>query len=164
MLAVLEGRADIGIFADRTPALGLQLVNYREDRLCLVVPQGHELSHRRTVNFDEALGYDFVSLSKGTSLAKRLLAETNALGSMLKIRIQVRSFDAMCQMVAADMGIAVLPHKAVQAIVRSLNLRLIALKDEWARRQLLMGVRDANAVPRHVRMLFDFLRKEPAQS
>jgi DNA-binding transcriptional LysR family regulator len=124
-------------FADRTPALDLEVMNYREDRLVLVVPRGHALARRRSVHFEEAVEYDFVSLSKGTSLAKRLQAETEALGRRLKMRIQVRSFDAMCQMVAAGMGVAVLPGEAIQPHLRSMNLRQIVLDDAWASRRLL---------------------------
>jgi len=162
VLAVLDGRADLGIFADRTPALGLEQLNYREDRLGLVVPRNHALAARRSVRFEETLDYDFVSLSKGTSLAIRLQEETEALGRHLKLRIQVRSFDAMCQMVAADMGVAVLPSLAVHALVRSLNLRQIKLTDTWAQRQLLIGIRDRNTIPRHVRLLLEHLCKAPS--
>jgi hypothetical protein len=55
------------------------------------------------------------------------------------------------------MGIAVLPHAAVQPILRALKLRQVALDETWARRSLLMGVRDVDAVPRHVRLLIDHL-------
>jgi DNA-binding transcriptional LysR family regulator len=157
VVAVLDGRADIGIFADRTPSLGLQILNYCEDRLVLVVPRGHPLARRRSLKFEEAIGYDFVSLAKETSLAKRLHAETEALGRRLKLRIQVRSFDAMCQMVSAGMGVAVLPREAIQPHLRSMNLREIGIDDAWARRRLLIGLRDANAVSRHVRNLIDHL-------
>jgi DNA-binding transcriptional LysR family regulator len=158
VLAVLEGRADVGIFADRTPALGLHLMDYREDRLVLVVPAAHPLARKRALHFEEALDCDFVSLSQGTSLARRMQSETEALGQRLKVRIHVRSFDAMCQMVAAGLGVAVLPADAVQALLRALNLRQVALKDGWARRQLLIGVRDPEELPRHARALVDHLR------
>ena len=157
VLGVLEGRADIGIFADRTPALGLQLIPYREDRLVLVVPAGHALAPRPALWFEEAVEFDFVSLSQGTSLAQRLQAETDAMGQRLKLRIQVRSFDAMCQMVAAGLGVAVLPAEAVRDLVRSLNLHQIPLLDTWARRQLLIGVRDRETLPRHAHMLVEHL-------
>jgi DNA-binding transcriptional LysR family regulator len=85
--------------------------------------------------------------------------EAEALGRHLKLRIRVRSFDAMCQMVAAGMGVAVLPSLAVHALVRSLNLRQVALTDAWAERQLLIGLRDPDAVPRHLRLLVDHLCK-----
>lgn len=161
VLAVMDGRADFGIFADRTAAFGLHLMNYREDRLVLVVPRGHALARRRTARFEEVVDDDFVSLSKGTSLAQRLQAETQALGRRLKMRIQVRSFDAMCRMVAAGMGVAILPGEAIRPYVRSMNLHEVALDDAWATRRLLIGLRDANAVPRHVRMLIDHLCAAP---
>lgn len=157
VLAVLDGRADLGIFADRTPTLGLDIVNYREDRLVLVVPRGHPLARRRSVRFEEASDYDFVSLPGGTSLAGRLQAATEALGRRLKLRIQVRSFDAMCQMVAVGLGVGVLPREAIQPHLRSMNLREIELEDAWTHRKLVIGLRDANAVPRHVRTLIDHL-------
>ena len=68
--AIHDGRADFGIFADRTPTLGLQVMNYRQDRLVLVVPRGHALSRLRQVRFEEVIDYDIVSLSAGTSLAR----------------------------------------------------------------------------------------------
>src|SRR3546814_4372643 len=39
--AVLENRADIGVFADRTQADGLLTVPYRPDDLVLIAPQRH---------------------------------------------------------------------------------------------------------------------------
>jgi DNA-binding transcriptional LysR family regulator len=155
VLAVLDSRADLGIFADRTQALGLHQIDYRSDHLGLIVPRSHPLASQRAAHFHEVLEYDFVTLPEGTSLAERLQAETEALGRGLKIRIRVRSFDAMCQMVAAGMGIAVLPSDAVRVLAHSLNLRQVALKDAWAQRRLLIGLRDVNAIPRHVRTLID---------
>jgi DNA-binding transcriptional LysR family regulator len=157
VLATYDGRADFGILADRTPAPGLHLMNYRRDQLVVVVPRGHALSRRRHVRFEEVIGCDLVSLPARTSLAKRLQAEADALGRSLKLRIQVRSFDAMCKMVAAGLGLAVLPRDAVQSLVRSMDLRMITLDDDWADRQLMIGMRDASAVPRAARLLIDHL-------
>lgn len=162
--AVTDGRADLGIFADRTPTHGLQLVHYKKDRLVLVVPGSHALSDRQAVDFRDVIEHDFVSLSEGTSLARRLQEETEALGCKIKLRIRVRSFDAMCKMVAAGMGIAVLPAEAVRELIGSLGLRQIALNDPWSERSLLIGLRDAKAMPRHVRLLLDHLARSPAEA
>lgn len=159
VLAIHEARADFGIFADRTPTRGLQTMNYRSDRLVLVVPRGHALSRRRHVRFEEVIEYDIVSLSPRTSLARRLQTEADAINRRLKLRIQVRSFDAMCKMVGAGMGVAVLPRDAVQPLVRAMDLRQIELDDDWTYRQLLIGMRDASAVPRVARLLIDHLCK-----
>lgn len=155
VLAVAEGRADLGIFAERTPALGLQTLPYRSDRLALVVPAGHPLAGRQRVAFTEAMEHDFVSLTVDTSLAQLLAKESGALDKPLRIRIRVRSFDAMCQMVAAGLGIAVLPDTAADALVPALGLRKLGLADEWVRRELLLGMRNAAALPRPTRSLLD---------
>ena len=160
VLAVVDGRADIGIFAERTPTLGLQTVLYRRDRLVLVVPAGHVLAARVTgesLTLADLADFDFVSLPQGTSLAQRLAAESVGIGRRLRMRIHVRSFDAMCQMVAAGLGIAVLPDAAVQPHLRSMALARIELVGDWVERELLIGVRDAAALPRPVRQLLDHL-------
>jgi DNA-binding transcriptional LysR family regulator len=157
VMAVLDGRADVGVFAERTPSYGLHLMPYRSDRLVMVVPRGHALARRKSIRFEEAMDCDFVSLMQGTSITRLLQGETEALGRRLKVRIQVRSFDAMCHMVAAGMGVAVLPGDAVRPHLRSMNLREIVLEDDWTQRRLLIGLRDPNAVPRHVRLLIDHL-------
>lgn len=162
VLAILDGRADVGIFADRTAALGLQTQAYRSDRLVLVVPSAHPLATREQLAFAEALDYDFVSLTQSTSLAQRLALESVHIGKPLRLRIHVRSFDAMCQMVAAGLGIAVLPHGAAQPLVQALGLRKIELTDAWVARELLLGARDLGALARPVRSLLDHLVARPA--
>ena len=157
VLAILDGRADLGIFADRTPALGLQTRLYRRDRLVLVVPPGHPLAGREQVAFAEAVDYDFVSLTQATSLAQRLALESGQISKPLRIRIHVRSFDAMCQMVAAGLGIAVLPVAAAQPLVQALGLHKIDLSDGWVDRELLLGARDTAALARPARHLLDHL-------
>ena len=160
VLAVIDGRAEIGIFADRTPTLGLQTVPYRSDRLVLVVPARHALATRSPptpLQFADVADFDFVSLPKQTSLAQRLAAESAGIGRRLRVRIHVRSFDAMCQMVAAGLGVAVLPDAAVQPHLRSMALARIELTDPWVERELLIGVRDLDALPRPVRLLLDHL-------
>ena len=155
VLAVLEGRADLGLFAEGTPDLGLHTLPYRSDHLVLVVPATHPLATQGRIAFADAMAYEFVSLSGRTSLARRLALASGAAGLPLRIRIRVRSFDAMCQMVAAGLGIAVLPDRAVQPLVQALGLRKLELTDPWVERDLLIGVRDVQAVARPVRSLLD---------
>ncbi|MCY0853799.1 LysR family transcriptional regulator [Cupriavidus sp. D39] len=156
-LAVVDGHADFGIMADQMPTLGLQTTLYRRDRLVLVVPDGHPLGRRKSVRFDDALEFDFVSLTHNTSLAKRLQLATSVSGGRLKLRIQVRSFDAMCRMVDAGLGIAVLPDAAVRPHLCSMGLRKIGLSEEWADRDLLICARDLNALPKPARLLVNHL-------
>jgi DNA-binding transcriptional LysR family regulator len=160
-LAVVDGAADFGIMADQMPTFGLQTMPYRHDHLVLVVPGGHPLTRRESVSFSfvDALEFDFVSLSRNTSLAKRLQAATAFSGGQLKLRIQVRSFDAMCLMVAAGLGIAVLPDAAVRPHLKSMDLHKIDLAEDWAHRELLICARDLKALRKPARLLVDHLTR-----
>ena len=160
VIAVLDGRADLAIFAERTPAFGLQTTPYRRDRLVLVAPQGHPLAARASMDFVEAIDYEFVGLAQATSLAERMALAAQALGRALRVRIHVRSFDAMCQMVAVGLGLAVLPEAAVRPHLASMGLSRVELSDAWAERELLVGARDLEALPRPTRLLLDELLRD----
>jgi len=157
IMAVVDGRADFGIFVDGIPTLGLQTTHYRRDRLVLVVPAGHPLTKRKNVSFSDALDFDFVGLSRKSSLADRLDQATVATGKRLKLQIQARSFDAMCLMVAAGLGVAVLPEAAVRPHIHSMGLNRISLAEPWADRELLIGARDLGALPKPARLLAEHL-------
>lgn len=152
--AVLSGEADLGIFADNVPAPGLEKYLYRRDHLVLVVPFQHPLAALEEVAFAETLAYDFVGLNQGSSLLQRLNDAAGALEQPLRLRIQVSSFDAMCRMIEAGMGIGVLPDGAVRTGNSEAGLRAIPLTDAWASRSLWLGVRsDAAQVPEAIKLL-----------
>jgi DNA-binding transcriptional LysR family regulator len=158
--AVNENRADIGIFADRTPCEGLTTVPYRRDELVLVVPLSHPLSTRESMAFADTLDFDYVGLPPTTSLASRLQEESARLARAIRLRIQVRSFDGICRMVVATGGIGILPRIAAEPHARSMQLKLIPLEDEWARRWLLLGVRDADTLALASRLVLAHLRAD----
>lgn len=59
----------------------------------------------------------------------------------MRLRVQVRSFDAMCRMIAANLGIGVVPLAACRAQVGALGLAVVRLQNDWAVRRLLMATR-----------------------
>ena len=155
--ALMENRADIGIFADRTPSSTLTTLPYREDELVVVAPPDHPLTAFEAVDFVDTLAYDFVGLSRNTSLAARLLEESSRIEKPFPLRIQVRSFDAMCRMVRAGLAVGILPRIAAEPHAQAMQLKIVPLRDAWARRMLQVGVRDANALTVSSRMLVTHL-------
>jgi DNA-binding transcriptional LysR family regulator len=160
---VRENRTDIGIFADPTPTAGIAVFDYRKQRLGLVVSKDHPLAARKSIILSDVIDYDFVSLAEATSLTERLHAECSRLQKSLKLRTQVRSFDAVCRMVKAGMGIGVVPISPVLQ-VRSMGLRLLRVEEGWAERSLLLGVRDVRALPAPVRLLASDLSADAART
>ena len=139
--AVASGAADLGIFADNIPAAGLVTAPCDIDELVLLLPRRHPLAGRRRVRFAEAIEYDFIGLERSSSLLRLLGGEAAALGRSLKVRVQVRSFDAMCRMIARGIGIGVLPDTAAQPHVASMKLARVRLQEPWATRRMLLGHR-----------------------
>ena len=109
--AVADGTTDIGILGSHTPAQGLATFPYHTDQLVLVVPAGHALAKRKSVKFAEALAYPFVSHHAASSLWALMTQAAREAGGAIQQRIQVSSFDCMCRMVEANLGIAMLPDR-----------------------------------------------------
>ncbi|MGP1614543.1 MAG: LysR substrate-binding domain-containing protein, partial [Pollutimonas bauzanensis] len=159
--AVVDNLADLGIFADRTSCAGLHTYLYRYDDLVLIVPPHHPLADCKQISFADTLSYDYIGLSQNTSLALRLQEESERLGRTLKLRIQVRGFDSICRMAVATQCIGILPRLAASPHSRSMRLSLIPLSDCWARRKLLIGVRDSEALTAAARLLLAHLQRQP---
>ena len=64
----------------------------------------------------------------------------------MALRVQVKSFEAVCRAVEARLGIGVLPLAAARSFAPSMSLRVIALADEWADRRMLLISRTAPPV------------------
>lgn len=103
-----------------------------------------------------------------SAASKRLMELEEALGislfvrqagKVLRLRIHVPGFDAMCRMVQANMGIGILLQKAYELFSRALGLHAVPLTDDWSDRALIIVVRDEAALSPVSRMLFEKLRR-----
>ena len=160
--AVLSGEADLGIFADNVPTRGLQKFLYRRDRLVLVVRDDHPLAASRSLAFPDTLDYDFVGLNQGSSLLQRVRDAALTHDKPLRLRIQVSSFDGMCRMIEAGLGIGILPDGAVAPGLPGDRLRAIPLTDAWAARSLWLGIRsEADLLPEAGKLLTHLRAAQP---
>ncbi|WP_288377466.1 LysR family transcriptional regulator [uncultured Pseudomonas sp.] len=155
---LLDGVADLGICSSDSDTRDRLKVRYRRDQLVLVVREGHPLAHQAQVDFAETLDNDFVGLHSASSINMRTHEAARRAGRVLRLRIHVPSFDAVCRMVQADMGVGILPRKAFELFGGALGLRAVALSDEWAERELLLVARDLESLSPVSRLLFEHLR------
>lgn len=155
--SVIEGKADIGIVAGEVRTESLQTIPYRNDQLVLAIPKGHSLTIADTASFKDALNFDFVGLHETSAIQTFLTQIANGLHKALKMRIKVGNFEAVCRMVEADVGIAVLPLSAARRHAKTMDIRIIALQDSWSLRNLQICVRDIETLPTFARELVDIL-------
>ena len=131
--ALRRGEMDVGLVRyNERAADGIRLEVLRRDPLRLVVPVGHRFARRRSVAIVECRDEAFIGFpgSAGTGSApvlKRLCAQA---GFEPRIAQEAREATTQVGLVAAGLGIAVLP--APVEAVRIEGARYIALEDDGA--------------------------------
>jgi DNA-binding transcriptional LysR family regulator len=161
--AVAENAADVGVFTVVPHGYDLQTFPYHRDRLVVVTPRTHALAHTDALWFAQTLEHDYVGLHSDSAINQQLGAAANQQGRALRLRIQVTSYDALCLMIAAGLGIGIMPHAVATQHTARLALHTIALHDAWALRELRIGVRDFEALPAAGKLLVRHLSEpQPA--
>ena len=159
--AVAEGRADVGIFVPPVQEPRLHCRPYRAGQqvgeLAVLVPQGHALAERGAVAFDALLDFDIVGLHLGAAGHEQMRARALELGRTLNVRLQVRGFDAIAQLVEAGLGVAVLPAVVAQRFARIFAVQPLGLLEDWARRPYLLAVRAQEVLPTVLQRFVDAL-------
>jgi DNA-binding transcriptional LysR family regulator len=154
---VLDGRADIGIVAGKVDTLGLEAIHFSTDRLVLATAKSHRFARRKKIAFAETLDDDQIGMQSGSTLQNFLAQVTDALGKPLKLRIQLSSFEAMCRMIGAGVGVGIVPESAARRNQAGMGISLIALTDTWSVRERYILVRKRDALPRYAESLIETL-------
>ena len=157
--AIASGAADLGFAAEHALPDHFERFRFSEDRLMLVVPRRGDFANRRQIDFLEVTDHDFVALTDSTALQLHIAKHAARLGVRLKVRARLRDFDAICQMVAAAVGIAVVPEAAARRCAQSVPIALVSIRDAWANRKLAICARSFRTLPRPAKLLVEHLRK-----
>jgi DNA-binding transcriptional LysR family regulator len=157
--AVADGTADVGIVAGTVELAGLEVLPFRADRFVLVTAHGHPLSKADRLGFAEALDFDFVGLDRASALQRFLSEKAERIGRRLKLRVQLRGFDAVCRLVECNVGIGVVPATTAERHAKTMSIHRIELLDEWAVRKLTICVRRQADLPVYARELVGFLAR-----
>jgi DNA-binding transcriptional LysR family regulator len=136
VMAVMRGEVDVGVVAEEVEGADVVLIPYRSDRLVLIVPLAHDLADLTCVQFSQVLEYPFVLLNAGSAIHTFTMNAASAQGKHLDVRIQVRSFEAVCRMVAAGVGVGLVPYSAVIDSALKNQLVVLDLHEAWAKRDL----------------------------
>lgn len=155
--SVLDGTSDLGITSGEISIPGLEAIRFSTDRLMLATPQDHPLAQLGSVLFGQTLDFEHIGLHEGSTLLDFLRRQFRRSGYDRVLRIQVRSFEAMCRLVEAGVGIGVVPESAARRHVQTMNIKLLKLQDSWALRDRFVLVRDRRALPRSAHSLIDLL-------
>ena len=155
---IAEGAADIGIVAGTVDVGALATYPFRSDRFVVVTAADHPLAQRKSVHFAQVLDYDFVGLDRAASLQRFLAAKATREGRPLRLRVQLRSFDAVCRLVECGVGVGVVPATTAARAARTMRLGVTDLTDDWAIRDLTIVVRAEGELRPYAKALVESLR------
>src|SRR3984885_9275762 len=157
---IAEGVADLGIVAGTVDAGALETYPFRRDRFVLVVARDHPLAKRARIGFEEVIEHDFVGLDRASALQRFLAAKAGRIGRPLRLRVQLRSFDAVCRLVECKVGIGIVPETNAHRVAKTMAIAVVPLTDAWAVRELTICIRGMDDLPLFARQLVEHLRAQ----
>ena len=155
---IAEGVGDLGIVAATVDVSTLETYPFRKDRFVLVVARDHKLGKRTKIPFAQVLDHEFVGLDRASALQRFLADKAARIGQPLRLRVQLRSFDAVCRLVECNVGIGIVPETTARRVGSTMAITAVALSDAWAERDLTICVRDFSELPPYARRLVEHLR------
>lgn len=150
--------SDIGIGTDLTTVQdrGLIATEYYRDQLVVVLAPTHPLSDRSSLAFNETLPFDHIALHKDSPLYRRLDQAAQAVNAKIKYEVHVKSFDAVCRMVEADLGLGIIPRASISYIEGN-ELVAVPLSDSWATRSFQIVTKPHHAQSKACSGFLEFL-------
>jgi DNA-binding transcriptional LysR family regulator len=154
---VADGGASIGVCWDNVDFQRLERRPYRADELALAVHARHPLAGRKTVSFEQSLKYQHVGLPPATAVHSMLQRAAARAGQVITYRAIVSNFDAELRVVAAGLGISVIPRQVAARFERLREICVVGLTDSWARRRFAVCFRSPETLTPAALRMVEFL-------
>ena len=155
--AVAENEADIGLLNNGSYGSKISLRPYRRDRLAVVLPLGHVLAEYEQLELKQIVEHELIGMHADSALNHLITRSAADQGLQPRLRMKVTGYDALCLMVAAGLGIGILPEGSARIYMGTLPLRCIRLHEPWAERQLMLCVRSQDALSPVAQLLAEHL-------
>jgi DNA-binding transcriptional LysR family regulator len=137
---VKSGEAELGVVVEGCDVGGLWCRPYRRDRLAAVMRADDAPAGER-VAFADLLERDLVGLEGSSTLTRLLTAQAAQAMRPMALRVQVRSFEAVCRAVQARLGVGILPLATARSFTDAMQLAVLPLADDWALRRMQLVTR-----------------------
>lgn len=113
---VREGRADLGLSVPPSDADDLTFEPVLEDSYVVVCPCGHPLLAQSAVAWSQLAAYPFIGINRLSSSRQDIDRIMQSVGERLDILCDARQIATVGRMVAAGLGISVLPSLSFRQI------------------------------------------------
>jgi LysR family hydrogen peroxide-inducible transcriptional activator len=142
-----EGRLDAGLLALPIHDDQLHAEFLFEEPFLLAVPEAHPLARRDTLRLSDLAQEKLLLLEDGHCLRDQALDVCQLAGAGEKSEFRATSLETLRQMVAANVGVTLLPTLAVKPpVARSENIHLLPFQDSSPSRQIALVWRRSSAM------------------
>ncbi|KFN43361.1 DNA-binding transcriptional regulator OxyR [Arenimonas oryziterrae] len=156
------GRLDAAVLALPLHDDGLEIDYLFEEPFVLALPNAHPLANRHNLRLADLSDQHLLLLEDGHCLRDQALEVCQLAGAGEKDGFRATSLETLRQMVAAGVGLTLLPMLAVKPPVPvSENIRLLNFRDPPPSRRLAMVWRRSSAMTPFLRDLAQLLRELP---
>lgn len=156
--AVANGSTDLGIAAAFANPGDLERRTFGIDHLVVIASRRQRLLGRnRSLTFKDVSGQSFIGLPPGNPLQEHIVRHAARIGYHLSFRVRLSTFEAVCELVSQGIGIAVVPEVVAQRYASAKQLRVVALDDDWATRELVLCARSFAGLSPQAGLLADAL-------
>jgi LysR family transcriptional regulator, hydrogen peroxide-inducible genes activator len=142
-----EGKLDAALLALPVHDDQLHSQLLFEEPFLLAVPENHPLAQRDSLSLSELSDQKLLLLEDGHCLREQALEVCRLSGANEKSEFRATSLETLRQMVAANVGITLLPILATKPpVARSENIHLLGFSDSHPSRQIAMLWRRSSAM------------------
>lgn len=157
-----EGQLDAALLALPVEDEQLQVEFLFEEPFVLAVPEAHALARRKSLSLKDLADERLLLLADGHCLREQALDVCQLAGSGEKSGFQATSLETLRQMVAAGVGVTLLPALAVQPpVAHSGDIRLLGFSDSKPSRRIAMLWRKSSAMDDFLLQLAAIFRQLP---
>ncbi|MGA1042235.1 MAG: LysR family transcriptional regulator [Burkholderiaceae bacterium] len=156
---LLEGRADLGILTTPRSSSELTLFPYYKDEVVAAVPTQAVWLKRKTVAIKELLGQDLILLQEGGAISDWLADLARQEKLRLRVRVRAKGFDALAQLVAAGLGITVLPKVVALRLAKLSPIQMLPIRGATTQRTVSIACPPGGPSLPAARELLEFLQQ-----
>lgn len=142
-----RGELDAALLALPIDDDGLKVVRLFEEPFVLALPSDHPLSHKATVTTEDLRGFELLLLEEGHCMREHALEVCSLAGASERVDFHATSMETLRQMVAADVGITLMPLLAVKPpIAATDNVVIRTFESPVPRRTIALVWRKTSAL------------------
>jgi LysR family hydrogen peroxide-inducible transcriptional activator len=157
-----EGRLDAGLLALPLHDDQLHTEFLFEEPFLLAVPETHPLAKKRALALEDLSEQKLLLLEDGHCLRDQALDVCQLAGASEKSEFQATSLETLRQMVAANLGVTLLPTLAVKPpVARSESIHLLSFSGSQPSRRIAMVWRKSSALHDFLLQLAQVFRELP---